>query len=127
MRFQLHHASMHLIFDFDEGCFGVGFAPLFHIAQHFCALAQPSFIIHTFFFLVSSFDRLILPAFLFPVHPSRKKVSHTRTGTLYRHNNRNVVYYLQGANNSHSFGRIIGIFSASTKQVQVRNARRETQ
>jgi len=74
MRFQLHHASMHLVFDFDERGFGVGFTPLFHITQDLRTLTQPAFIIHTFFFLVSSFDRLILPAFLFPVHPSRKKV-----------------------------------------------------
>jgi hypothetical protein len=31
----------------------------------------------------------------------------------YRHTRRNVVYYMQGANYTHSFGRIIGIFSAS--------------
>ena len=31
--FQLHQASVDLVFDFHKGGFGVGFAPLFHIAQ----------------------------------------------------------------------------------------------
>ena len=44
----------------------------------------------------------------------------------YRHTRRNVVYYMQGANYTHFFGRIIGIISASKNQVRVRNARRET-
>jgi hypothetical protein len=77
MRFELHHPSMHLVFNFHKGRFGVSFAPLFHITQDLCTLGEPSFIVHSFFCPVPSFDAMILPALLFPVHPSCKKVSHT--------------------------------------------------
>lgn len=76
MRFQLHHSSMDLVFNFDKGRFGVGFAPLFHIAQDLCAQTEPSFIIHDGFSLGSFFSQ-ILPAFLCPGYPPlQKSASH---------------------------------------------------
>jgi hypothetical protein len=76
--FQLHHVSVHLVFDFHKRGFGVGFAPLFHIAQDLCAQAEPGFIIHGFFSLAFFFSTQILPAFLCPGYPLCKKVSRTR-------------------------------------------------
>jgi hypothetical protein len=67
---------MHLVFDFHTGRFGVRFASLFHFAEDLHTLGEPGVFIHVFF-LISSFDRLILPAFLFSVHPSCKNLSRT--------------------------------------------------
>jgi hypothetical protein len=73
--------SMDLVFDFHKGRFGVGFAPLFHIAQDLCTRAQPGILVHDLLFPVSFFDGLILPAFLVLGHPHCKKVSHTHGST----------------------------------------------
>jgi hypothetical protein len=53
VRFQLHHPSMHLVFAFDNGRFGVGFAPFFDITQNRCTLGQPGVLFHVFLFPVS--------------------------------------------------------------------------
>jgi len=54
LRFQLHHPSMHFVFDFLKGGFGVGFAPLSHLAQNLRTLGQPGVLFHGVLFLVSA-------------------------------------------------------------------------
>jgi hypothetical protein len=72
LRFQLHHPSMHFVFDFHKGGFGVGFAPLFHLAQNLRTLGKPGVLFHDLLFLVSFFGSLILPKVLVLSHPIAK-------------------------------------------------------
>ena len=68
MRFELHHPSMDLVFNFHKRRFRVRFAPFFHIGQNLFALPESGFMVHCFSYLFPSFGAMILPAFLFPVH-----------------------------------------------------------
>jgi hypothetical protein len=63
--FQLHHPGMHFVLYLDEGRFGMGSPPLFHLTQNLLAFLQPGLFVHRFFHALLCFqDERILAAFV---------------------------------------------------------------